>query len=165
MNTLTNTTKIVEFKDGRKDHSEWALTHVVAESILPDGTPVKVSMRITRDQYVQRAQKSARVYVDVPNETILENLMNRRNRPFTEYKKHIMPAVLEMLPAMISHIADNDGVNVSRVSKLDGLKARWSQRAGCSMCPCSPGFIVDGIKAEWYQEVDIWVSVGENANN
>lgn len=27
----------------------------------------------------------------------------------------------------------------------EGAKYKFSQNAGCAMCPCSPGFIVDGV--------------------
>jgi len=69
--------------------------------------------------------KQTRIYVWPQGESIMDNLQNRRQRPYTAYKKEVIPAVLkEMgLPA--------------------DTKVRWSQYAGCS-CPCSPGFVVDG---------------------
>jgi hypothetical protein len=69
--------------------------------------------------------KQTRIYVWPQGESIMDNLMNRKQRPHTTYKKEVIPAVLEKmgLPA--------------------DTKVRWSQYAGCS-CPCSPGFIVDG---------------------
>lgn len=69
--------------------------------------------------------KQTRIYVWPQGESIMDNLQNRRQRPYTTYKKEVIPAVLkEMgLPA--------------------DTKVRWSQYAGCS-CPCSPGFVVDG---------------------
>lgn len=76
-----------------------------------------------------------RVYI-FPSETILENLMNRRERPAKQWKKEILPVVLGRL-----------GIDMSRV------KIRWSQYAGCS-CPCSPGFILDGHRGH-----DIFVDV------
>jgi hypothetical protein len=69
--------------------------------------------------------KQTRIYVWPQGETIMENLMNRKQREHTVYKKEVIPGVLEAmgLPA--------------------DTKVRWSQYAGCS-CPCSPGFVVDG---------------------
>jgi len=69
--------------------------------------------------------KQTRIYVWPKGETIMQNLMNRKQREHTVYKKEVIPGVLEAmgLPA--------------------DTKVRWSQYAGCS-CPCSPGFIVDG---------------------
>ena len=69
--------------------------------------------------------KQTRIYVWPQGESIMDNLMNRKQRPYTAYKKEVIPAVLKAmgLPA--------------------DTKVRWSQYAGCS-CPCSPGFVVDG---------------------
>lgn len=45
---------------------------------------------------------------------------------------------------------------------------RWSIHAGCSMCPCSPGFVIltDNQNTRYYgrlkdnQEINIWVKAG-----
>jgi len=65
------------------------------------------------------------VYVSTENYSVLENLLNRRNRPYTEWK----PVVEKML---------RDDFNVD----TNLVKVSWSQKAGCMMCPCSPGFII-----------------------
>lgn len=70
--------------------------------------------------------KNSRVYIFPQGETLLDNLQNRRSRPFNEYRKQVMPAVLKAL-----------GLPAT-------TKVRWSQYAGCS-CPCSPGFIVEAV--------------------
>ena len=67
--------------------------------------------------------KKPRIYFFIEDETIFDNLMNRRSRPYDEYRK-LLPKVFKKA-----------GI------KAD-TKARWSQRAGCS-CGCSPAFIVD----------------------
>lgn len=64
-----------------------------------------------------------RVYIHIDGESIIENLENRRTRPYTFYKKNVLPVVFEVLG-------------------LQPEKASWSQKAGCTMCPCSPGFIL-----------------------
>lgn len=73
--------------------------------------------------------KATRVYIHPQGETLMDNLMNRRTRPYNEYRKQVMPAVIQALglPA--------------------GTKVKWSQYAGCS-CPCSPGFIVEGVRGK-----------------
>ena len=63
-----------------------------------------------------------RIYVHLDGETILENLENRTERPYTVFKTEVLPPLFRLLG-------------------LRNVKAGWSQRAGCS-CPCSPGFIV-----------------------
>lgn len=64
-----------------------------------------------------------RIYIDVADESVWDNLLNRRSRPHLEYRK-LLPQILEELGLA----ADT--------------KVRWSQHAGCSMCPCSPGFVI-----------------------
>lgn len=69
--------------------------------------------------------KQTRIYVWPQGESLMDNLMNRKQRPFAQYKKEVIPSVLEAM-----------GLPTD-------TKVRWSQYAGCS-CPCSPGFVVDG---------------------
>jgi len=72
-----------------------------------------------------RAHAKARkpkIYFSIEKETILENLENRRSRPHQEYKK-LIPEALKQL-------------NIEN----PGYKWTWNPKAGCSMCPCSPGF-------------------------
>ena len=78
-----------------------------------------------RNQAYARLQKPSHVYVWTKDESVMENLENRKCRPYTIYKKTIMPDVLRQmgLPSF--------------------TKVRWSQKAGCG-CGCSPAFIVDG---------------------
>lgn len=80
----------------------------------------------TQKPWERGYNKEARVYVHIEGESILENLQNRRSRPSTHYRKNILPGVLAA-----------QGITPERV--------QWSQRAGCS-CPCSPGFILKGVR-------------------
>lgn len=66
-------------------------------------------------------QNKSRLHVFVEGENVLENLENRFTRPHHQYKQLVAP-ILEAL----------------------GVKARWSQKAGCS-CGCSPAFILDRV--------------------
>ena len=70
-----------------------------------------------------RQVKNSRLYIHHTGETLLENLFDRRRRPYNLYKKIVVPAVIAEFKAK--------GITV------DGFA--WSQYAGCS-CPCSPGF-------------------------
>lgn len=74
-----------------------------------------------------------RVFVDF-NETVLEHLENRRSRPWAALK----PVVAEAL----------------RDAGIPFVKLSWNRYAGCSMCPCSGGFMVVGHTGH-----DIWVRV------
>jgi len=88
--------------------------------------PVKnIQIRDRNNAPFKEWVKQTRIYVWPQGETIMDNLMNRKQRPHTIYKKEVIPSVLEKM-----------GLSAD-------TKVRWSQYAGCS-CPCSPGFIVDG---------------------
>jgi len=85
-----------------------------------------------------------RLYVGVNDETILQNLINRRNRPYNIYKKMLRDS-------LVGEVFD--------LSKLS-----WSQYAGCS-CPCSPGFIIPkqvvNLGGRTFQNFDVWVEFGD----
>jgi len=72
----------------------------------------------------ERSRKT-KVYIWPEGENVIENLQNRRSRPYSVYRKEVIPQVLAEL-----------GIPAD-------ARVRWSQRAGCS-CPCSPGFIIEG---------------------
>ena len=81
-------------------------------------------------------------YVRPRGESIMENLVNRHNRPHELWK----PMVEMELRAR--------GVNFERLT--------WSQYAGCS-CPCSPGFILSRMyRDEKGMPSDIHVTVVGN---
>jgi hypothetical protein len=65
-----------------------------------------------------------RIYWWFENETILEHLVNRHSEPY----KVIKPLVKQWLT--------ENGYTFTKLS--------FSRKAGCGMCPCSPGFIVEG---------------------
>ena len=101
----------------------------ISERSSPYNSRGRVSASDWNDYY-----KSPRIYVHPKGETILENLfIGRHNRPYKMYRELILPTVLEELGW------DTD------------TKLRWSQKAGCTMCPCSPGFIVTlpKLKDSW----------------
>lgn len=80
-----------------------------------------------RRQGTGRTQNhKTRIFFWPEGESIFEQLTTRHIRPSTQWKKMI-PTVCEKL-----------GVDASKVN------AHWSSKAGCSMCPCSPGFVIDG---------------------
>ena len=77
--------------------------------------------------------KSPRMYVEVADETVFDNIANRKRRPYNVYKTLIHSTNL--------------------ASVLDLSEFRWSQRAGCT-CNCSPGYS--------YRYFDLWLTL-ENA--
>lgn len=79
------------------------------------------------------------VYFSIEDETVLENFINRRNRPYTEWKK------------IAKKVLTEKGVKFEKLA--------WNKHAGCAMCPCSPGFVVmNGDTGN-----DIWIKIGGNA--
>jgi len=84
-----------------------------------------------------------RLYIEVGDETILENLENRRRRPYNVYKKMIAAS------------------GIGSVLNLEGL--RWSRHAGCKMCACSPGFVAPyqsvTIGALEFKRFDVWAKL------
>ena len=96
-----------------------------------------------RPSYGDRSYTSApRMYVDVKDETIFDNLANRKRRPYNVYKTLLW------------------SLNFKGVLRLG--KLQWSQYAGCS-CPCSPGFILPSqrvvIGGESTYYFDVWVTL------
>ena len=88
-------------------------------------------MKIKKIIVKEAEYSKSRVYF-LPDETIGENLENRRGRPYNEYRK--------MLP------------KVFKKAGIPEVKANWRQTAGCS-CGCSPGFILE------HEGVDIFVDI------
>lgn len=64
-----------------------------------------------------------------------EDLMNRTRRPYTLYRNFI------------------EGVVWPTIGLAEAPKLGWRQNAGCSACPCSPGFVVSHGDAD---ETRIW---------
>jgi len=74
---------------------------------------------------VRDMRRKSRIFVFPKNEPLFENMVNRRNRPVDQWR-----AILK-----------------ERVNPRLGLPTtgmRWNTKAGCSMCPCSPGFTLPG---------------------
>jgi hypothetical protein len=90
--------------------------------------------------------KSPRMYVSVADETVFDNIANRKRRPYNVYKTLIHSTNL--------------------ASVLDLSEFRWSQHAGCT-CNCSPGFILGhqnivDDEGNSYRYFDLWLTL-ENA--
>lgn len=78
------------------------------------------------------------------NGKILEDLAWRRNH---EKPNHLKPFVAE---AIKSFLADKDHT-------LDDVTIVYDRYCGCSMCPCSPGFVVRSKKRMSTMRFDIWL--------
>lgn len=85
-----------------------------------------------------RYNSASRAYIFVNNESVLDNLVNRRSRPVAAYRS----VLLDLYP------------------ELEG-RIRWSRTAGCG-CGCSPGFIIDHtVRNDDRKPSDIFITIGE----
>lgn len=82
---------------------------------------------------------NSRVYIWPEKESVLENLVNRRDRPVKLYK-----------------IAAEAALSVAMIAKTS---LRWSQKAGCG-CGCSPGFVAGRPLFHTDSFVDVHVTIG-----
>lgn len=171
METPPITTRIVDFKSGYR-HDDRLISVANAVTYLPDGTPVHIKGQVAHQSPSEFGRKwqapEARVYVDVPDETILDHLINRRNRPWTEWKRHLMPTVIDALPALQGALyrfpdtTDPYPFLYPTFLLPEEIKVRWSQKAGCNMCSCSPGFILTDVRGFYGTEVSFFIKVGTN---
>lgn len=65
-----------------------------------------------------------RIFVWVQNETVGDQLVLRGHRPYQAWRS-----------MLVEHVLTPIG--------MGGAKLRWDRHCGCSMCPCSPGFVTD----------------------
>ncbi len=109
-------------------------------------TEVKVVPRpFNNDTRLATWRTPARIYIWVEGESLLQNLENRTVRPYTVYRNEVIPQL------------------VGRGILKDEDRVRWSQKAGCAMCPCSPGFILSRMyRDEKGMPSDIHVTVVGN---
>ena len=118
--------------------------------VITEVSCAAIRWRDVRDRERQRERTSS-VYFFPQGESVLENLFFRRNRPYEEYRK-LLPEVFKQLGQPDTPIKGN---------------VRWSRKAGCLMCPCSPGFVIKPFCAtptkhegaeNFKAQVDIWVT-------
>lgn len=116
-------------------------------NLIPTESKIIYRTRTLKTKY-REFTKAPRVYVSLCDESIFENLMNRRNRPTKVYR------------ALASSVLKEKGIFVK--------KMRWSQYAGCT-CPCSPGFILDDFEFDKGSinnfNFDVFISAGEQNGN
>lgn len=113
-------------------------------TIIVNGVEQEATFNWRRD-YQGRYGRQPRVYVSVEDESLIENLENRRNRPVKVYRDIVKQALQEV--------------------EIGVEKLRWSQHAGCT-CACSPGFVLTtsgNTYRDAYMMIDMWVTVKKQA--
>ena len=96
-------------------------------------------LKVEARPITEHKRATAHCYIFPTGEGILDNLMNRRNRPYTEWKK-LMPEILKKA-----------GLSPKEIKQI---KPSWSQKCGCG-CGCSPGFKLIGATSM----KDVWADV------
>lgn len=93
-----------------------------------------INFKIKRIQIIpEEIAKKNRMFIFPEGENIVENLYNRFKRPYTVYKKDLLPMVMKRLQKDFPQV----------YGEIKGDKWSWNQYAGCT-CGCSPGFIGTG---------------------
>jgi hypothetical protein len=98
-----------------------------------------------RSNQIKRGMTKPRCFFFEKNESIIANLSRRHFRPTQEYRK-LLPEIYE------------------KAGLPPETLAEWSQYAGCSSCPCSPGFILrhpDGCPDELMNHIFVTVVMDE----
>lgn len=91
------------------------------KTVKVDGKPVEVIL-VERER---KGNSRVHVFVEEGTETVLDDLMNRRNRPVEQWRTLATRTFREL------------GLDPEAAY----LALRWSQKAGCN-CGCSPGFVM-----------------------
>ena len=113
---------------------------------------IKVKRRKRSHNYsnVREYNKKTRIYIWLEDESIMDNFINRHSRPYTMYRKQILPKVFKELGWPLD------------------TKVKWSQYAGCT-CPCSPGFIINQLRQDpeygSFYDICVTISAKENLTN
>jgi hypothetical protein len=102
---------------------------------LPNGR----SKALVRDYNSARTeyQETTRVYVSPKNQTLGEQMATRRASPSATFKR----------------LVQQELANAGYTGKV-----RYSRYAGCKMCPCSPGFVLETNLDQDFP-VDVWLTV------
>lgn len=157
--TQTQTKFRFELNTTRSVSHRFGTTHYYgdrfnAEWSFADGVRVSMRSNVAYTEFgkyggryhvneTQTSDKKARVYVDDARPfDVIESLVNRTRRPHSAYRQPVLEAF-------------------ARIG-IENVKLAWSQKAGCSMCPCSPGFIIssdDPTLASMLRGLDIWVTI------
>ena len=97
---------------------------------------MKIKSLSIRKEYYRSGEPQKfknKMYIFPFGETLLENIENRRFRPYNLYKQEVIPMVMERIKKKYPDYYE----------QLKDTKWSWNRKCGCSMCPCSPGFIGD----------------------
>ena len=112
---------------------ETTITQIKVTEIKASGSERKFGAKGNDSRYAP-----SRVFVDF-GEDVWTHLANRRSRDYTTLKPLIAAKLTEM------------GIEFSKIS--------WNRYAGCSMCPCSGGFMIERADKYGSIGVDYWAKI------
>ena len=92
---------------------------------------VKLSLDESARRKGEPFKYNNKIYIWPEGESTIENLINRKSRPYKFYKENVIPLIMEKIKEQYPE----------HYTSLSFDTWRWSQKCGCSMCPCSPGFV------------------------
>jgi hypothetical protein len=96
-------------------------------------------------------EKKNRMYIFPVGESRIDEIMSRFNRPYSIYKKELIPMVMVKMKT----------TDVNSYNLLKNNTWKWNQKAGCG-CGCSPGFIGSNKNGlNLYVDVTITLKKGE----
>lgn len=112
---------------------ETTITQMRVAKLEPSSSERKFGAKGNDSRYAP-----SRVFVDF-GEDVWTHLANRRSRDYTTLKPLIAAKLTEL--------------------GIEFTKIRWNRYAGCSMCPCSGGFMIE--RENKYSEVgiDYWAKI------
>lgn len=87
----------------------------------------------------EHKRMTAHLYIFPTGESIVENLMNRRERPYKKW--------YPLIPQILKKAGFSE-------KEINEIKPSWSQKCGCG-CGCSPGFKLKGSKTF----KDVWADI------
>lgn len=89
-------------------------------------------IKLTAQRPLEGSERT-KIYLDLPGRgSDARSMLMDRYRARAHYKGDVLAWIRRAMPAYAGR----------------ELRVRFSQKAGCSMCPCSPGFLVD-VKSQW----------------
>ena len=102
--------------------------------LILNEVPFNIRVHISQPNPLRKASFNYRwdhhLYIYFEGESIVDQLFNRRHRPYQMYKKEVIPIILKYMEQHHPEVYE----------KIKDTKWQWSQKCGCTLCPCSPGF-------------------------
>lgn len=84
--------------------------------------------KVSAQTILEPKRRTPHLYVFPTGESIVENLMNRRERPYKKW--------YPLIPQILKKAGFSQ-------EEIQAINPSWSQKCGCS-CGCSPGFKLNG---------------------